>query len=374
MIKKNHPLSVSYLGTQREIVSFHYGTPSSGEKIYIQASLHADELPGMMVAHHLRIMLAKLEANHQLRGEVIVVPIANPIGLGQTILRTQLGRFDAATGENFNRHYPELFTAIKDSLASQLTSNEADNTKIIRAAMRAHLNASAPRSELGSMRHTLMRLACDADVVLDLHCDSDAVLHLYTGTPLWPQCEPLARAMGAHATLLATESGDNPFDEACSQTWWQLAAAFPSAPIAMACLAVTVELRGQMDVGHDQAAKDAQSIIDFLMHRGVVLVDAQALPALPALLHPATPLAGSEALEADVSGVVAFIRKPGDVVKAGDLIAEVIDPISGAVKQFCCKTSGVLYARENRYFATVGMRLAKVASATAFKTGNLLSA
>ena len=64
------------------------------------------------------------------------------------------------------------------------------------------------------MRRALMRLACDADVVLDLHCDSDAVLHLYTGTPLWPQCEPLARYMGAYATLLATESGDNPFDEA----------------------------------------------------------------------------------------------------------------------------------------------------------------
>ena len=61
-------------------------------------------------------------------------------------------------------------------------------------------------------------------------------------------------------------------------------------------------------------------------------------------------------------------------MKAGDLIAEVIDPISGAVKQFFCKTSGVLYARENRYFATVGLRLAKVAGAKAFKTGNLLSA
>lgn len=374
MITKKHPLLVSYLGTQREIISFHYGTPSIGEKIYIQASLHADELPGMMVAHHLRQALAKLEADQQLHGEVVVVPVANPIGLGQTILRSQLGRFDAATGENFNRHYPELFSAIKDSLASQLTSKEAENTKIVRAAMCAHLRASTPRSELASMRHVLMSLACDADVVLDLHCDSDAVLHLYTGTPLWPQCEPLARAMGAHATLLATESGDNPFDEACSQTWWQLASAFPSAPIAMACLAVTVELRGQMDIDHDQAANDAQNIINFLIHRGVVSVAANAVSVLPALLHAATPLAGSEALEADVSGVVAFMRKPGETVKAGDLIAEVIDPISGAVKQFFCKTSGVLYARENRYFATVGLRLAKVAGAKAFKTGNLLSA
>ena len=374
MIKKTHPLQSSYVGTQREIVSFHYGQAAAGEKVYIQASLHADELPGMMVAHHLRQHLAKFEANNQLRGEVVVVPVANPIGLAQTVSRSQLGRFDVATGENFNRHYPALFLAIKDKVASQLTSDEVENTRIIRAAMRAHLAATAPTGELASMRHALMSLACDADVVLDLHCDADAVLHLYTGTPMWPQCEPLARAMGAHATLLATESGDNPFDEACSQTWWQLAAAFASAPIAMACLSVTIELRGQTDVSHNQAAIDAQSIVDFLMHRGVITVEPNALPILPALLHPATPLAGSEALEADVSGVVAFLRKPGDVVQAGDVIAEVIDPLSGVVKQFRCKTSGVLYARENRYFATVGMRLAKVASATAFRTGNLLSA
>jgi hypothetical protein len=34
----------------------------------------------------------------------------------------------------------------------------------------------------------------------------------------------------------------------------------------------------------------------------------------------------------------------------------------------------VLYALENRYFATAGMRLAKVAGARAFRTGKLLSA
>lgn len=374
---KKHALSTSALGTNRELVSFHYGMPGAGQKIYIQASLHADELPGMLVAYHLRSKIEALEAAGKLNSEIVIVPMANPIGMAQMMMRTHLGRFDLGTGENFNRHYPALFDDVVDRVANLLDEDASANVLHIREAMQAVLadeSTTRATTEVSSLRRALLALACDADVVLDLHCDFDAVLHLYTGTPLWPHAEPLARYLGANATLLATESGDNPFDEACSQTWWQLAAAFPSAPIAMACLAVTVELRGQMDVGHDQATKDAQAIVDFLIHRGVVAVAPNAVPLLPALLFPATPLAGSEAIESDVSGVVAFIRKPGDVVTTGDLIAEVVDPLSGAVKQVYCQTSGVLYARENRYFATAGMRLAKVASAEAFRTGNLLSA
>ena len=48
------PSPLPALGTQRTLTSFHFGTAGTGEKAYIQASLHADELPGMLVAHHLR--------------------------------------------------------------------------------------------------------------------------------------------------------------------------------------------------------------------------------------------------------------------------------------------------------------------------------
>ena len=78
-------------------MSFHYGPAGSGRKVYIQASLHADELPGMLVAHHLRQKLLALEAQGALLGEVVVVPVANPIGLAQTLLRAPHGRFDLAT-------------------------------------------------------------------------------------------------------------------------------------------------------------------------------------------------------------------------------------------------------------------------------------
>jgi predicted deacylase len=302
----------------------------------------------------------------------VVVPIANPLGLSQTMLHSQIGRFDLASGENFNRHYPALLSMIGESLEGRLTADIGHNKHQVRTAMRDALSANPPRTELSALRHVLLTLACDADVVLDLHCDSDAALHLYTGTPLWPQCEPLARYMGAAATLLATESGDNPFDEACSQTWWQLAEKYAGRfPIPLACLSVTVELRGQGDVNHRQAAADAGAILAYLAHRGVILDSA---PPLPALIAEATPLAGSEPIDAPISGVVVFLKNPGDHVKAGEAIAEIIDPVSSEVCVVICHTDGIMYARENRYFASVGMRLAKVAGKSAFRTGKLLSA
>lgn len=371
MKTKKHPLLPTCVGTDREIVSFHYGNEQPGQKIYIQASLHADELPGMLVAHHLRRRFAELEADGKIVGEIVVVPVANPVGLSQTLLHSQVGRFEMASGENFNRHYPAMYPAIADNVEPKLGADAEANARVVREAMLAHLDALTSVTELESMRRVLMRLSCDADVVLDLHCDADAVLHLYTGTPLWQQCEPLARFMGAYATLLATESGDNPFDEACSQTWWQLAEHFKGRfPIPMACLSVTVELRSQTDVSHTLAMQDAENIIAFLGHRGVI---AGVVSALPDLKYPATPLAGSEAIASPVSGVVAFLKKPGDWIQAGDALAEVINPLTSEVSTLVSHTDGVLYALENRYFARAGMRLAKVAGAKAFRTGKLLS-
>ena len=83
MYTHRQPLLSPSLGDQRELISFHFGVPQSGEKIYIQASLHADELPGMLTAWHLKQALQRLDAAGLLRGEVILVPVANPIGLNQ---------------------------------------------------------------------------------------------------------------------------------------------------------------------------------------------------------------------------------------------------------------------------------------------------
>ena len=58
----------------------------------------------------------------------------------------------------------------------------------------------------------------------------------------------LAADLQSECTLLDSISGGNPFDEACSSIWAQLADRFPDYPIPMACQSATIELRGELDV------------------------------------------------------------------------------------------------------------------------------
>lgn len=373
MHRQSHPLPSPSLGTQRELISFHYGVAGSGEKIYLQASLHADELPGMLVLHHLRAALARAEAEGRLCGEVVVVPVANPIGLAQSVLRDPQGRFELGSGENFNRRYLELATPLAERLAGQLGPDACTNKVLIRRAMHTILAEYTPATELEALRLTLLGLACDADVVLDLHADTEAIVHLYTETPYWPQAEVLARCLGSQVNLLAQGSGSAcSFDEACSQPWWQLAERLGAAtPVPLACLAVTVELRGEADVNHELAQTDAASLLAFLAHRGVLRGEPPPLPPLP---FPPTPLAGSETLRAPHPGLLVFVRPLGDWVNAGEPVCEIIDPLSAQVSPVCASVSGRLYARSPHRYATLGMDLAKVAGSTPFRQGELLTA
>jgi predicted deacylase len=371
MQTKTHTLISPTLGTTRNLLSFHYG-PGNGQKIYIQSSLHADELPGMLVAWRLRQLLAEVEAAGKLRGEVIVVPVSNPIGLNQNMHGTQLGRFEMNSGQNFNRNFYDLAALVAPRIESMLSGDINANKLAVRAAMRAALDEQQPHTELDSQRLALQKLAYDADVVLDLHCDLDAVLHIYTNPEVWDEVEPLARYLDSQASLLALNSVGNPFDEIHSYVWSDLRAKFGERfPIPHCGVAVTVELRSQHDVSHELADADAKAIINYLTHRGVI--DGVA-PALPALAFPATPLAGAEPIVAPLSGVLVFRAEVGTFVHAGDAIADIVDPLGDTVITLYCTTSGVMYARHITRFATAGMEFARVAGATAFRTGSLLSA
>ncbi len=369
-----HPLLSATPGTTRELISLHYGQPGVGEKVTIQASLHADEVPGMLVAHHLRGLLGALESAGRLRGEVVLVPMANPLGVGQWLLRGFQGRFELASGENFNRNYADLTEAVLTAVAERCGADAAANVALVRQALRDAAAALPVSSELESLRKTLLGLAIDADVLLDLHCDGEAVLHLYTTPATWPQAEVLARCIGAEVALLAERSGGDPFDEACSMVWPALAARLgPDKPLPPSCMAATIELRGEADVRHDLAAADAKGIIDFLIARGVVTAEGAAEPLPPLRCEP-TPLSGSIPLVAPQGGMVVFLELPGTVVTTGQPLIDLIDPLTGAVHTLTSPVDGLFFARDLRRFAVAGMSLGKVAGRTALRQGKLLSA
>jgi len=265
-----HPIATDENVATAHLTSFHYGSPGTGKKIYIQAAVHADEVPAMLVAHVLRQELERLDAEGRIRGEIILVPAANPIGLSQVIHGTPFGRYDLATGINFNRLYRHVADALKQSLEGRLGSDIDANVALIREAAREQVALWEPQSNVETLKKTLLSMAIDADIVLDLHCDNEALLHMYTGTPLVETVAPLTALLGARVLLVAKASGGEAFDEACSRLWWDLADYFEGTAIPPACAAVTVELRGENDVRYDYARLDAAALLQYLGHAGVL--------------------------------------------------------------------------------------------------------
>jgi uncharacterized protein len=188
-----------------------------------------------------------------------------------------------------------------------------------------------------------------------------------------PQAEalaPLAAWLGARAHLIADVSGGRPFDEAVSRPWAELRLRFAGAPLSDGPVAATVELRGESDVEPGLAEADADAILSYLAWRGHLAGDFGTPPA--PLCRP-TPLEGSEALEAPAAGLIVYRRAVGEMVAAGDLIVEIVDPVDGDSHPVHASTSGVFYARTSARFATAGRRLGKIAGAAPFRSGDLLS-
>jgi predicted deacylase len=368
---KTLPLGGTTAGLRAELDVLHFGPAHLGPKAALHAGLHADEVPAMLVAQCLRSRLLALEAAGRLLGEIRLVPVANPLGLGQRVLGHLEGRFDLGDGVNFNRSHADLAPAAAAALDGLLGPDAGDNVMRVRAALCTAAEALPANTATEHLKRALLRNAVECDIVLDLHCDAEAVVHLYALDIHEAQARELGARLGAQAILLAMDSGDAPFDEACSRPWVHLRERFPQYPIPAACFASTVELRGEADVDWPRAEADAQAIIEFLGVQGLV---AGPWPAAPQPRCLPSPLAGSEPIVAPRSGIVIFDVEPGAQLRAGERVATLVCPATGESSDLCTKSDGVLYARMARRWAAAGQRVAKVAGHTLKRTGKLLSA
>ena len=349
-------------GTQRTLDILHYGVADHGPKAYLQAALHADEIPGLLVMHQLIQLLDAADQAGEIAGHIVLVPIANPIGLAQHLFGELAGRYEQSSGINFNRQYPELADQIAERVVNKLCDDAQINTRLIRQSAKKLIKKKPPQDEAGFLKNVLLTNAIDADVVLDLHCDWQSVMHIYMGTPLWPSMKNLAAYMRAEAVLLEKVSGGNPFDEALSGLWWALAERFPDKPIRNACQAATIELRGKVDTDEQQANTDAQNLFSYLQSCGLLLGE----PPTPATLSiEATPLDGVEKITAPIAGVVSYKKKPGAWVNPGDVICVVFDITQYDTKrsriELKASVAGTMFARRLDRLARPGQVLARIA-------------
>ncbi len=336
-------------GTGRGIVFHRFGRAGARPKAYFQAAIHANELPGTMALHHLMPMLVAAGKAGRIRGEIVVVPTINPIGLSQLTGSNHLGRYDFLGRENFNRNWLDLSGPVAERVGTRLGRNAADNVALIRKAALAALAAMNPVTELQALRVEAMKLSVDADIVLDLHCDIQAVLHLFISRQDWPgPARALAADIGALATLY-----NEPFPETLTFSgvngalWPRLAQRFPAAHIPQACLSATIEYRSQHDVNHALGAADARNLYRYLTRRGIIAGRAGPLPRLKAA---ATPIGGMDVGYCPKPGMLVYHVPAGARVRKGQAICEVIDPGDArgpkARTQIVSRTDGILFSRK----------------------------
>lgn len=310
------------------------GTDPTAPKAYLQAALHGNELPGVAALHVLIPKLRAAEAEGRLKGSVTVVPFANPIGLNQFQWDDHQGRFFYGNRTNFNR----AFALIDRPDPALLAVPDA---------------ASCDRR----LKASLQGLALDADLVLDLHCDNEGPNYLYMPAELWPHSADLAAALDCAAVLTFEGGTDASFDEAAFRPHLN-SGNFERRVVA------TVELKGVHDVGPETAQKDGEGIYRFLVGRGVV-ADPSATPVGP-FTGKGVPQSYVEMVRAPVGGMAFFHVKPGDVVKAGQLIAELI-PVPGdgsAVVPVHAAAPGLVLTRVLARAIRVGDDLVKIVGDT----------
>ena len=364
-------------GTERYLLVHHYGKPGARPKAYLQASIHADEIPAMMAAHHLIRLLDEAERLGEIKGEIIVVPVANPIGLAQSISGYHLGRTELRGGGNFNRNWPDMFEGLIEAVESRLGPDPTRNVAVIREAMGRKLAGMRGEAEFPRLRIELYKLAHDADIILDLHCDDEALMHIYLTNDFWPGGADLAAETGSRAVFLATDSGGQSFEEQIYLAFHKLKVHFADRfPIPIAVMTSTVEFRGQFDVFDELGSRDGRALFRFLQRRGLIAGDPGTLPQL---LCEATPLDGADYMRTARAGILAYHVKPGDMVHKGDLVAEIIDPLaedqSKARTEMRSVADGLVVSRCSKKLIAPGEGITMIAGkeSLAHRKGALLS-
>jgi predicted deacylase len=322
-------------GVSYEFPVFRFaGTDKSAPSAYLQAALHAGELPGVVAIDALMPMLNKAEAEGRIKGSLTIVPWANPIGRAQYHFGEHQGRFHLGTRTNFNRGFP-LLPAPDIALLPDTTLATADQ----------------------QLKSRLVELSLGHDIVLDLHCDDEGLAYLYIHTSLWPAMADCAAAMGVDGVLLWGEDADGTFEGAAIMP-------YQNAPADVAKfdrrVAITVEYRGMLDVDSALAASDAEGLYRLLVARGVITDTTQ--PAPGPYTGVAAPLENIEMMPAPRAGAVLYDVKPGDRVAKGARLATIVHTPgeAGGRTEVFAPQDGIILTRRSRRIIRAGEDLLKL--------------
>jgi len=318
-------------GHRLTIPIFRFRGRGKGPRVHIQASVHGAELQGSAVVYAL---LRALSQSHEPVGEMVLIPLANPYGTNYKLGDFTYGRFDPATGENWNRAYWEA-TCIDEArrrdrhqvsvsrfleehrrLTDRLELFEAYRAALCRALEAKLRDTEGKRDYRRSLCGTLLGMAFEADIVLDLHTAANGTRYVYV--PEYA-LDDATRFDIPHLLLIPNGHG-GAMDEACFVPWWNLAERL-GEDVRPPVDAFTVELGSHEHIDLAEAEADARGILRYLLHKGAVTG-----PAIAPRLHRISScrLADYRAIHAPRGGLIDFHVGPGHPMKAGESLGSLL--------------------------------------------------
>ena len=299
-------------------------------KVYIQSNLHGAEIVGNAVIEQLLEWLSSLEP-HQLKAEVWIVPLCNPVSANQRNHYFSTGRFNPYDGKDWNRIFWEYETDLM-SLTNFAEANLNRSTKEIQAsfsqmifnqfqelAPKLRSPSGAPLSE--HFRFHLQSLCLDANYIIDIHSTSNQGLnYLY----YFSRREQSAQSFDLRWGILLDLYDGNAFDEAFMKPWLALEDCFTTLgrPLCFDKEAWTLELGNGMQMNPESVRKGVAGIQNYLIGKQVVVDGTH--PLLPTQSMAFTSTSKVKKYYAPYGGVLFLSVTLGQTVQPGQLLYELL--------------------------------------------------
>ena len=297
----------------------------NGRKAWLQANVHGGEVQGNLVILELLERLSDLT----IHGEIALLPMANPLGLTQAA--TSSGRYDLTTGLNFNREYQLPFEVpageddwridIDAFARNHLASDDAEIFDDFRHDLREAWVRFAEQAETAEHRFVaeLQSRSCDADLFLDLHTGDRSPRYLF----VFDSNVEGARYLGSPHNLLMEDSKfGGAGDEAHFHPWYALREALAAYDrrVTIPVESFTVELGPLDQLDEESASRAADDIVNYLTYHGIVDGEAE----LREMRRYACRQEDYISIKAPAGGLVSWQKEPGDHVRKGEVVAELI--------------------------------------------------
>ena len=307
-------------GAQLTVPVYRFQGQSDAPSVYIQANMHGAEVQGNAVIYQLLEQLRSLDV----LGDITLVPYANPVGCNHKNGEYTLGRFDPITGVNWNRMYHNNSELIAPFVEKFIDASDVAIESAFKQALLDDITDQLDHNIFGlttgqRIAYQLQKMAHQADLVLDLHTGPISSKHLY--------CPEYAKASASffniEHTLLIPNEFDGALDEATFCPWWSLTEAFAEQgrAIKLNKESFTVELGSQEQIDLDVALVDANSVLTYLQHKGVI-AGSDLVP--DEMTRYACYLKDYKAFYSPMGGMVDYLAEFGVPLAAGQPLARIL--------------------------------------------------